>query len=312
MSAFNITTGIHAVGRVGQGFDINDVVAEFRALRAAVLRRWTEEGPAPTQQMLSELTRFHEAIDQAVAESVHAFTVRAEHSRDLFVGMISHDLRSPLNVVTMTAHVLGQAECAGEPVLMMAGIMERAAKRMEDMLDDLLVFTRARLSDNLPLRRERVGLRRLLAESADELRASFPAVDLELQFTGAHTGLWDRRRVQQIVANLLVNAARYGNGRITGSARDDGGRIILSVFNSGPPIPSELIPTLFNSLTRKQEPSDAGRAAGLGLGLFICQSIAQAHGGRDTCRIKRGRHHLSRDVANRPVRVGGGASGNGK
>lgn len=79
--------------------------------------------------------------------------------------------------------------------------------------------------------------------------------------------------------NLLVNAARYSDGRILACAHGGDDAVTLSVFNGGTPIAAELLPTLFDPLTRARAPNRDGHAAGVGLGLYICQSIAHAHGG---------------------------------
>ncbi|WP_124076982.1 sensor histidine kinase [Burkholderia gladioli] len=276
---FNRLTRRHADGRVGQGFDINDVVAEFRALRAAVLRRWAEAAPAASAHALQDMTRFNEAVDQALAETVRAYTSRAERSRDLFVAMVSHDLRSPLNAITTGAYVFGRAAGMSESAQRLVGIVERGAARMMAMLDDLLVFTQSRLSDTLPLHLELTDLSVLIPEALDELHAAFQATEVDLQLSGPLAGTWDRRRVQQLLMNLLTNAARYGDGRIAVRTEGRDGQIILQVFNRGAAIPPELLPTLFDPLTRSRSPNREGRAAGVGLGLFICQSIVHAHGG---------------------------------
>ncbi|WP_185733491.1 sensor histidine kinase KdpD [Burkholderia sp. Bp8998] len=164
----------------------------------------------------------------------------------------------------------------------MVAVVERAAIRMQAMLDDLLVFTRTRLSDALPLRLEPVDLHALVAEAAAELRCSFPAIELDLQLIGPLAGSWDRRRVLQLLINLLVNAARYGDGRILLGAHAGSGRLTITVFNTGRPIPPDLLPTLFDPLTRSRLPSRDGHAAGIGLGLYICKSIAHAHGAKST------------------------------
>ncbi len=278
-SAFNVTAGSHADIRVLQGFDINDLVAEFRALRAAVLRRWAQVAPDASDLALEEMTRFNEAIDQALAESVRAYARRIEHGRDLFMAVLAHDLRSPLGAIASSAYVLRHGADKPEQSQKIVGIVERAATRIQAMLDDLLVFTQSRLTDNLPLRIEAADLRALVAEAADEVRTAFPAVELELRLDGVLTGTWDRRRVQQLLVNLLVNAARYGDGRILACAHGGDDAVTLSVFNGGTPIAAELLPTLFDPLTRARAPNRDGHAAGVGLGLYICQSIAHAHGG---------------------------------
>ena len=103
----------------------------------------------------------------------------------------------------------------------MVGVVDRATTRMQTMLDDLLVFTQSRLSD----------LRTLLSDATDELRAAFPGVEMDLQLDGALPGSWDRRRVLQLLVNLLVNATRYGDGRIVFNAHE-ADQLAMRIFTS--------------------------------------------------------------------------------
>lgn len=88
--------------RARGGFNINQLVAEYRALRASVLRLWIDECQ-PAAPDLDEVMRFNEAIDQAVAESVDFFHSEVEQARDLLLGMVGHDMRSPLQTIQTTA-----------------------------------------------------------------------------------------------------------------------------------------------------------------------------------------------------------------
>ncbi|BDB29080.1 sensor histidine kinase (plasmid) [Cupriavidus sp. P-10] len=105
---------IHAVIRARGGFNINQLVAEYRALRASVLRLWMDDFELVAAD-LDDLMRFNEAIDQAVAESVDYFNTEVEQSRNLLLGMLGHDLRSPLQAIQMTASYLATLN-AGETV----------------------------------------------------------------------------------------------------------------------------------------------------------------------------------------------------
>ncbi|MBN3728509.1 sensor histidine kinase [Burkholderia sp. Ac-20379] len=277
-AAFNVTAGHHADVRAAQGFNVNGVVAEFRALRATVLQRWEGHAPESSVEALREVGRFNEAIDQALAESVRAYTIRVEHSRDLFAGMLAHELRSPLNAIVLSAQVLGhsaQAQAQAVPF----GVINRAIRRMQSMIDDLLVFARSRLDDTVPLSIAPADLGQLCAEAVDEVRTSFPKVEVAVRCDGRLDGAWDRSRILQVLINLLANAARYGDGRIVASAEGGDAQVKLTVFNGGQPIPEAMLPTLFDPLTRTVTPNREGRAAGIGLGLYICRSIVNAHGG---------------------------------
>src|SRR5688572_24558899 len=90
---------VHAVGRVASGFNLMDVVAEYRALRASVVRLWRESRPDPDRRDLDDLTRFHESIDQSLTTAVRSYTERVDRSRQMFLAILGHDLRNPLNAV---------------------------------------------------------------------------------------------------------------------------------------------------------------------------------------------------------------------
>ena len=95
----------HAVLRARSGFDINQLASEYRALRASVLRLWTESCQ-PDDINLEDVIRFNEAIDQALAESIGFFSEQVERARNLLLGMLGHDMRNPLNTIQMTASYL--------------------------------------------------------------------------------------------------------------------------------------------------------------------------------------------------------------
>ncbi|WP_186136796.1 sensor histidine kinase [Burkholderia gladioli] len=277
-SRFNHIAEKHANARVSQGFSINDVAAEFRALRAAVLRRWERTGEIDPEAF-QEMIRFNEAIDQALSESIRGYSIQVETGRDLFVGMVSHDLRSPLNAISASAYFL-----ANDPTLParsrdVAAVAERAVTKMTRLLDDLLTFTRTRLHDDLPLQKQVASMRDICTLAADEVRAAFPQTTIDLQFSGDLNGVWDPDRIAQMMVNLLSNAARYGRGLVTAQARGEGDQVALIVFNEGDPIPEDRLPTLFEPLTRSETPDRRGSAAGMGLGLYICRCISSAHGG---------------------------------
>src|SRR3954471_14405545 len=97
---------VHAVGRVNSGFDLLEVVAEYRALRASVLRLWRASAPGPDERDIDDVTRFNESIDQSLTMAVASYTRRVERSRQMFLAILGHDLRGPLNAMTMSADLL--------------------------------------------------------------------------------------------------------------------------------------------------------------------------------------------------------------
>lgn len=277
-TGFNEAAHDHADDRLSQGFDLNDVIAEYRALRASVLRRWQQASQLDASAF-QEMIRFNEAVDQMVAESVRQHARRTERIRDLFAGVLAHDLRSPLGAILASGEVLLHDEGLSARCLRAVAFIRRSAMQMQRMIDDLLIFTRARLGDVLPTSFTPQDMGRLCSDAIEEVRASYPEAQIDLRLAGELSGSWDGGRIGQLLVNLLTNAVRYGSGRIVVEAGADHGQMTIAVSNAGNPIPASAIPTLFDPLMRANRPDRTGTAAGMGLGLFICRCIAQAHHG---------------------------------
>jgi signal transduction histidine kinase len=269
----------HANERLDQGFSLNDVVAEFRALRAAVLRRWRQTSLDPST-MLDEMGRFNEAIDQTLTESVRQYSLRVSQTRDRFTGILAHDLRSPLGAISNATEFLLLDESLSPSCIRAVANIQRSATRMRRMIDDLLDFARTRLGDTLPITVSPQNAQKLCRNACDEVSASYPQAGINMRFEGDLTGDWDGDRVSQLVVNLLVNAIQHGEGEILLFAQEEGDRVKLIVSNKGKPIPKPVLANIFDPLTRTySSPQRRGMAAGAGLGLYICKGIAQAHGG---------------------------------
>ena len=93
--AMDDASSLHGVERVGSGFHITDVVSEYRALRASVLRLWRESLPQPNLNDIDDITRFDESMDQSLAKAVSSYSKRVDQSRQMFLAILSHDLRNP-------------------------------------------------------------------------------------------------------------------------------------------------------------------------------------------------------------------------
>ncbi|GAB5097648.1 hypothetical protein YK56LOC_33640 [Caballeronia sp. HLA56] len=213
----------HADDRLDQGFTLDNIVAEFRALRATVLRRWQQICVDPSTA-LNEAIRFNEAIDQILTESIRRYSVRVSHTRERFAGVLAHDLRSPLGAIANSTEFLLLDETLSASSVEAVVAIQRGATRMRRMVDDLLDFARTRLGDTLPLSVAPQDAGRLCRDACDEVCAAFLGANIAAQLDGDLAGNWDADRISQLLINLLVNAVQHGEGLIDISARDDGDR----------------------------------------------------------------------------------------
>jgi signal transduction histidine kinase len=271
----------HAVLRARSGFNIVQLVAEYRALRASVLRLWIDANPLD-KTSAQEIIRFNEAIDQAVAESVGHFHAQLEMGRNLFLGMLGHDMRTPLNAIVATASYLAALN-AGQDVSAAAGRLIRSGASMQVLLDDLVDFNRTKLGLGLRVVPNDIDLAQELGTELDQLRAVHAGRQIEFTVNGDSRGHWDSWRLKQVLRNLVSNALQYGSPdapvsvRVVGEERE----VRLEVTNQGPTIDASVESQIFEPLMRGLRPPSS-RTDRLGLGLFIVRQIALAHGGRVT------------------------------
>jgi signal transduction histidine kinase len=264
---------LHADGRIGHGFTPAAVLAEFRALRASVLRLYESAG----QTDITGVTRFNEAIDEVLTESITRYAVKTDLYRDQFIGILSHDLRSPLSAITAGAALLAASANEDARQARVAARILNSAQRMERMIADLLDLTRTRLGGTIPLKRGKLDLQHLCDEVLLEVQAGHPDVLVQFNVTGNLTGEWDADRLAQVVSNLLVNAIQHGGGGpITLEAHGADEGVTLTVHNGGAAIPPDVQASLFEPLAR----GDANDGThSIGLGLFIARAIVTGHGG---------------------------------
>ena len=276
--AMEVSGKLHADHRIEHGFAFRSVVAEFRALRATVLRLYEDSGATD----LTEVRRFNEAVDEALTESMERFAEKTDLFRDQFIGVLSHDLRTPLGAVIAGAALLAVPEDNPQRRGRVVTRMMRSAQRMERMISDLLDLTRARLGGKIPLARGQTDLQKLCEEAVLESRAAHPEAILRVTTSGHVVGSWDADRLAQVVSNLIGNALQHGGGTpVTLTAEEQGDQVTLAVHNGGTPIPPNVLRSVFEPLAR-------GRAEGgghsIGLGLFIARIIVSAHGGEISAR----------------------------
>jgi signal transduction histidine kinase len=269
----------HALLRARGGFDINQLAAEYRALRASVLRLWMDDS-RPDAPHPDDVIRFNEAIDQALAESVDFFSAQVEQARNLLLGMLGHDMRSPLQTVQITATYLAALN-AGEKVSGAAARLIRSGARMQALLDDMVDFNRTRLGLGIYIAPTDIDLAQIFAEELDQLRVVHPDREVDLDVADECTGVWDGRRLQQLLGNLVLNAIRYGasDAPVRVSVTVDEAEVRFEVKNRGPAIERSALSRIFDPLQRGLNDQDKNAGSSLGLGLYIAREIAKAHGG---------------------------------
>lgn len=274
----------HGALRHLAGFDLRQLAAEFRALRASVLRLWLKRA-GTSETAFYEMTRFNEAIDQALAESIANYSDEVARSRDTFLAILGHDLRTPLSAIANSGLYLSAPGLlpVGAP-LEAARRVTRGAARMGAMIRDLLEYTRARLGRSIPIEPEAGDMEHVCRMAFDEIRAAHPERIFRLEVSGDLRGRFDAERLQQVLANLLGNAVRHGERSrpITLSAHADAEKVTLRVRNHGRPIPADQLQVIFDPLV--QIPSalaveEPDSSTSLGLGLYIAREIALMHGG---------------------------------
>jgi signal transduction histidine kinase len=214
------------------------------------------------------------ALEQALAEQK-----RIEELREQLIGIVGHDLRTPLTSVVAGAEILLKRGMLSEADTKVTARIARSADRMTKIISQLLDFTRARLGGGISVERRATDLAGICAEVIAEVQMAHPDRALIFKADDDTRGVWDRQRLAQVVSNLIGNAIQYGkpDGTIDVRVGDCGEDVSLAVHNQGPPIPAELLPSIFDPFRRGGV--YAKQNDGLGLGLFIVREMVRAHHG---------------------------------
>ena len=272
----------HGTDRAATGFTPVDVVAEFRSLRASVLRLWSDARSQFSREDLEELTRFNEAIDQQLVESMTRYFHDVEHSKDLFLGVLGHDLRNPLGAIMMSATVMMTTEGPAWPHHKTAARILNAGTRMDGLIGDLVDFTRNRLGSGLPIVRSEMNMEVVCRQTVDEITAFHPRSVVNFQASGDLHGSWDSGRIGQALSNLCGNAFQHGSesAPISVALRGEADHVVVAVHNEGRRIPKHRLHDIFDPFKQLDPGSSKPKdARSIGLGLYIVQAIVTAHDG---------------------------------
>ena len=280
----------HGAARQTSGFELPQLVGEFRAMRASVLGFWSRsDQPEGGKPAAEEIARFNEALDEALAASVERYSTELSKSRNMFLAVLGHDVRGPLSGIRMAADLLALPDLDGGTRLQVAMRIRRASDVISRLTTDLLEYTRSRLGRGMAVEKSPSDLSRVCEESVDALRGSHPDRRFEQRLTGDLRMACDAGRIQQMLSNLLMNAVQYGDATspVTLDAEGDDQRITFKISNLGEPIRPEDLNAIFEPLI--QIPRPRSRANGrpqssAGLGLFIVREIVQGHQGTVSVR----------------------------
>jgi signal transduction histidine kinase len=273
----------HADTRQASGFTIGQMIAEYRALRTSVLVLWMPPKDVTKIQEIADVVRFNEAIDQALAESVVTYTKAVDAARNVFLGILGHDLRSPLGAISLGAEVLLRSGDLAPKATKNVSRIYSSVGRSIKIVGDLLDFTRTQLGSGIPVRSDLDDLALACEAMVEEARVYHPDQQVDLVSAPNLPGRFDRSRMEQVISNIIGNAIQHGERGmpVTVTLKNDGADGVISVHNCGHPIKEELKENIFNPMTRNLGSGtvEYGAGAGLGLGLYIASAIVAAHNG---------------------------------
>ena len=262
-----VTAGVRDQHRLFKGYDAGAVDFLYKPIEPVILQNKCE--------VFFQLYRQKQQIQHELRERTETLRLN-----EMFAAVLGHDLRSPLGAIMTSAHIVKRL--SADPTV--AGAASRilsSGQHMTRMIEDLLDTTRARLGSGLPVTLESVDLAAIVTRAVEQHTETHPDRRITVTVHGDSRGRWDGVRIAQLLSNLLGNALEHGSQESPVAIELDGrqtGIVTLSVTNDGAIAP-ELVPHIFDPFRSGREPGDR---QGLGLGLYITQEIARAHGGTIT------------------------------
>jgi PAS domain S-box-containing protein len=232
------------------------------------------------QQMVGATIRAQEATEEA--EAARARAERSERElrevaefREMFIGILGHDLRNPLASIAMSASALLRSGRLGKQDENRVARITGSSARMLRMVSQLLDLTRARFGGGFPLEPRPTDLREVCRSVIEEFEKR-----IRLEVEGDVTGTWDPDRLAEALSNIAGNAIEHAapGTAVVVKARVDGPEVVVEIINQGDPIPADVLPFIFEPFRRAKE-HEKSTTGNLGLGLYIAKQIVQSgHG----------------------------------
>jgi signal transduction histidine kinase len=257
--------------------------------RDGELERLTESSVAEVDRALRALERASGLLREAQRERDRAFETEREareaaeaanRAKDEFLAMLGHELRNPLAAIASAAVLVGQAQPRREHLEFAAGVIQRQSRHLKRLIDDLLDVGRA-MTGKIALERARIDLATAVRHVVEALGTSGRLAERRLEVEAEPAWIdGDSTRVEQIVTNLLVNAATYTTpgGTIRVRVRAAGGEACIEVSDDGRGIAPESLARVFDLFYQADASMDR-TSGGLGIGLTLVQRLAALHGG---------------------------------
>ena len=293
----------HAIRRVISGMDLPTLVAEYRALRASVIRLWRASDPVAELSDLEDLTRFNEAIDQSLAQAVQTFVTQvlreravlseneraareeaesASRAKDMFLATFSHEIRTPLTAVVGWLDVLQTGGCTSEDLKEGLEVIQRSTTTQLRLIEDMMDVSRI-ITGKMRLEIAPAELIEIVHAGIEAIRPSANARNISIHVDldpAASPTSCDAARIQQVVWNLLNNAIKFSDkhGAIRVGLRREMSNVRIDIADEGMGISPELLPHIFDRF-RQADSSKRRKFGGLGLGLSIVKHLVEAHGG---------------------------------
>ena len=264
--------------RVEQEREVRHDLAVFLAADRRKYERELLNARKQAEELLSRERAAREELHAAQSSLQKALEQRATLAEQL-VGIVSHDLRTPMNAIVLGASLLSSSELSQRDRRTVQRVTSAAA-RATRLIGDLLDFTQARVGGGIRVQPVEVDLHSLVEECVEELKLSWPGRMIETRSDVNGATAVDPDRMAQVLINMVNNALTYGDPmqpvRVTTQVAE--GSATLAVHNHGVPIPDDLLPHIFEPLRRGEQQVKLGSRS-VGLGLYIVHEIVAAHGG---------------------------------
>lgn len=276
----------HAADRLNAGLTVEELLAEYRALRASVLRLWQDSVKQADQHDLRDMLRFNEAIDQSLTESLAEFSTLLRDSQNVFLAILGHDVRNPLGAISMGTQLIMQDTGLPPRHLKVAAQIQRSTQRVTDIVSDLLDYSTSHLGGGIPVTRAEYDFSAECRSVAQEIKLFHPEREFKVDVEDNLIVAWDRARMSQGLSNLMANAVQHGAAAspIWLTVSLQGNDVLIVVQNEGATIAPGRLRTMFDpgkSFAMKSPGErSASQSDNLGLGLYITHEIVLAHGGK--------------------------------